>query len=139
MDNVKVLLANRPRMHRDALCSLLERQADIEVATTTPDPVELLAAVDRTEAEVVLVTLPESGADPGICSHLLAEYPDLLVIALSPVEQRAIVFRQVITREELMPVAEEGLLRAIRRQRDETPRSGGVAGDRREGFPREIP
>ena len=136
MDNVRVLLANRPRMLRESLRLMLESQGDIDVATAAPDPVELLAAVDRTDAEVVLVTLPESGGDPGICSHLLAQYPELLVIALSPVEQRAVAFRRVITREELVPLAEENLLRTIRRQRLGKQRPSGQAGDRRESTPR---
>ncbi len=138
MDNVRVLLANRPRMLRESLRGMLERQADIEVTAVAPDPVELLAEVGRTEAEVVLVTLPESGGDPGICSHLLAQYPELLVIALSPVDERAVVFKQVITREELMPLAERDLLQAIRRRRDDSGQPAGRAGARRgtqETFP----
>lgn len=119
-------------MLRESLRGMFERQADIEVTTAAPDPVEVLAAVGRTEADVVLVTLPDSDDDPGICSHLLAQYPELLVIALSPVDERAVVYRQVITREELTPLAEDGLLSAIRRQRDATQRSaGGRVGDRR--------
>ena len=116
-DNVRVLLANRPRMFRESLRGALELHADVEVETATSDPIELLAAVDRIEPDVVFVTMPESGGEPGICSHLLAEYPELLVIALSPVEQRGLVFRRVIIREELEPVAEDSLLEVIRRQR----------------------
>lgn len=133
MDNVRILLANRPRMLRESLRSVLERRPDLEVATAAPDPIEMLAAVDRVEPDVVFVTLSGSGEDPGICSHLLAEYPQLLVIALSPVEQRAVVYRQVITREELRPLAEESLLRVIRRQKQETPRPAGGLGAPEEG------
>ncbi len=130
MDNVRVLLANSPRMLRESLQGLLDRQNDIEVATAPPDPIELLSAVDRTEADVVLVTLPESGADPGICSHLLAQYPELLVIAVSPVDGRAVVFKQVITREELRPVAEDDLLKAIRRRREQPFSPAATPNDR---------
>ena len=138
MSNVRVLLANRPRMLRQSLCRILERQADFEVETVDPDPVDLLAAVDRTDADVVIVTLPESGDDPGISTHLLLEFPGLRVIAISAVEQRAALFRQVITREELTPLAEDRLLAAIRRCQDEKQRfADGQPGGRREGFPRE--
>ncbi len=130
MDNVRVLLANSPRMLRESLRGMLDREIDIDVTTAPPDPIELLAAVDHTEADVVFVTLPESGADPGICSHLLAQYPELLVIALSPVDGRAVVFKQVITREELTPVAEDSLLQAIRRRRQQPFSPVGTPDDR---------
>ena len=125
-------------MMRQALRRALERQSDLEIETVDPDPVELLAAVDRTAADVVVVTLPESGADPGISSHLLLEFPGLLVIAISAAEQRAALFRQEIVREELVPMGEAQLLAAIRRGHDLKQRIPGARpGDRREGFPRE--
>ena len=76
-----------------------------------------------------MITLPESGGDPGLTSHLLTEYPDLLVIALSPVAESAFVYRQVITKEEVVPLSAASLLTAIRSQQRErlpilSPRSG---------------
>ena len=137
MDNVKVLLANRPRMLRQSLRAVLERHAGIEVETVEPDPVEILSAVDRTSADVVIVTLPESGEAPGITSHLLAQYPQLLVVALSAVEQHAAIFRQLIVREELSSFEEDQLVAAILRRREEKPGPAErPSGDRREGFPR---
>ncbi|MEM7586800.1 MAG: hypothetical protein AAF560_25645 [Acidobacteriota bacterium] len=135
-DHVTVLLANRPRMLRESLRNMLVRQAGVEVETSTPEPVELLAAVDRLDPDAVFVTLPESGEDPGICSHLLAQFPRLLVIALSAIEQRALVYRQVITREELSPLAEDSILQVIRRQCDATLRFVDGAGEQREELPR---
>ena len=121
MNTVRVLLGNRPRMLRESLRGAIEHQADIEVELVEPDPLELLAAVERTGADVVVITLPQANADPGLTSHLLNEYPDLLVIAVSPVAGSAFAYRQVITKEEVVPLSSATLLAAIRSQQREKP------------------
>ena len=112
---VRVLLANRPRALRARLAKLLQRQSDIEVVGTVLDPIELLVAVEDTQADVVVVTLPDSGEIPGICSHLLHEYPQLLILALSLACTGACVYRQTITVEQLSDTSDEGILTAVRK------------------------
>lgn len=113
--SVKVLLANGPEALPIGLATLLQQQSDIEVVGTVLDPVELLVAVGDTQAEVVVVTLPDSGEMPGICSHLLHEYPQLLILALSSARTRACVYRQAITVEPLADISDEGILTTVRR------------------------
>jgi DNA-binding NarL/FixJ family response regulator len=113
--SVKVLLANGPEALPIGLATLLQQQSDIEVVGTVVDPVELLVAVGDTRADVVVVTLPDSGEMPGICSHLLHEYPQLLILALSSARTRACVYRQAITVEPLADISDEGILTAVRR------------------------
>jgi DNA-binding NarL/FixJ family response regulator len=113
--SVKVLLANGPEALPIGLATLLQQQSDIEVVGTVVDPVELLVAVGDTQADVVVVTLPDSGEMPGICSHLLHEYPQLLILALSSARTRACVYRQAITVEPLADISDEGILTAVRR------------------------
>ena len=113
--SLKVLLANGPEALRTGLATMLQQQSDIEVVGTVLDPIELLVAVEDTQADVVVVTLPDSGEMPGICSHLLQEYPQLLILALSSARTRACVYRQAITAEPLADVSDEGILTALRR------------------------
>jgi hypothetical protein len=81
------------------------------------DPIDLLSAVGEMQAEVVVVTLPDSGEMPGICSHLLYEYPQLLILALSSTRSRAYVYRQVITVEQLSSTSDADILTAVRKAR----------------------
>lgn len=113
--SVKVLLANAPEALPTDLATLLQQQSDIEVVGTVLDPVDLLVAVGDTQADVVVMPLPDSGEMPGVCSHLLHEYPQLLILALSPARTRACVYRQAITVEPLADISDEGILRAVRR------------------------
>jgi len=118
---VRVLLANRPRVLRTRLAKLLQLQSDIEVVGTVLDPIELLSAVEDTQADVVVVTLPDSGEMPGICSHLLYEYPQLLILVLSLAQTRACLYRQVITVEQLSDTSDEGILIAVRMAKADSP------------------
>ena len=113
--SVKVLVANRPEALRTGVATFLQQQSDIEVVGTVVDPVELLVAVGDTQADVVVMTLPDSGEMPGICSHLLHEYPQLLILALSSARTRACIYRQAITGEPLTDTSDEGILAVVRR------------------------
>lgn len=101
-------------MLRESLQSCLAGQSDIDVELVEPDTVEILTAVARTGADAVVVTLPESGEDPGLADHLLFEYPDLLVIALSPSEKGAFVYRLVVDKKPIEPLTPAGVLAVIR-------------------------
>ena len=100
-------------MLRELLKELICRQADMEVVGEALDPLEVLYAVRQTEADVVVTTLPESG-EAGISSHLLAEYPQLLVLALAPDGNGAVLYRQVLVKEVLPSTANDALLSVVR-------------------------
>ena len=114
---IKVLLANEPGSVRETLEELLQHQSDVEVVGTVREPIEILLAVDETQAEVVVLTLPESGEIPGICTHLLTEYPRLLILALAADRESACLYRRGIVVEPLPNVSEDGILGVIRRAR----------------------
>jgi DNA-binding NarL/FixJ family response regulator len=112
---IRVLLANEPQRVRDAFKEFLQCQSGVKVVGTVLDPVELLLAVNEVQADVVVLTLPESGEMPGICTHLLTEYPHLLIAALSSNRQSACLYRQEIVSEPLPNTSDEDILMAIRR------------------------
>ena len=114
MEKLRILLANQPRMHRELLRQLITQQLDMDVVAEELDPVQLLLTVRQTEADVVVLTLPKSGEDPGLCSHLLSEYPNLVVLALSGVQDDASLYRLEIVRQRLASTADGPLLAALR-------------------------
>lgn len=114
MSTLKVLLANRPKMLRELLRDLVCQQPDMDVVGEALDPLEVLYSVRKTEADIVVTTLPRSG-EPGISSHLLAEFPELLVLALAPAGDRATLYRQVVVTEKLGSTADDVLLSTLRR------------------------
>lgn len=120
MDPIKVLLSNGPRMVRDMLRRLICARSDLEIVGEVLPPLDLLLAVGQTGAEVVVVTLPESG-DPGISSHLLAEYPDLVVLAVRADCAGAMLYHRRVHREPLGGMSGHNLLEVLLSARGERP------------------
>lgn len=114
MGRVKVMLATKPRLLRESLTDLIQRQTDMEMVGEVFEPIELLWAVGETNADVVVMALPDTNEDPGICSHLLAEYPQLLIIAVSRERDRAFLYQRRPTKELLLRPSNEEILTAIR-------------------------
>ena len=90
MKKIKIVLANRPRMMREVIKEMIEAQPDMEVVGEVLNPVDLLVAVRETAADAVILGLEDS-EEPGVCSHLLAEYPGVTILALAPDRRTAVI------------------------------------------------
>ena len=93
---------------------VLDREPDIEVIGEAFDPVETLLKVKAVRPEIVVLDLPPSGKDPGLCSHLLSEYPDLKVVAISAQANQAVIFEHGIFRRELRNLTPPDIPNALR-------------------------
>ena len=102
MRTTRIILAIDPKILRQMLKGLIERQPDFEVVGEVNNPVDMLLAVGRTQANVVVHAWPESERMPEICTHLLSEYPDLLIIGICPGSEKVFTCRQTI---EVTPAA----------------------------------
>jgi hypothetical protein len=78
------------------------------------DPVDILLTVADTEAEVILLDLLDPDVDPGICSHLLIEFPNLLVLALSLDRKQGVLYKQCIIKQEIQAESDDQIICAIR-------------------------
>jgi len=82
MRKIRVLLANHPLMAPDAIRQLVAEQEDMEVVGDCRGPMKILQEVGRTKADAVILTHDGAG-EPGLCSQLLAVYPDLTILVLA--------------------------------------------------------
>ncbi len=100
---VKVLLALESAPLRELLKDLVEREPGLALAgeVEVADPIDLLVGVKKTQADVVVQTWQGSEEMPGICSHLLTEFPDLLVIGVPRHGDHAFVCRQTIDKRRV--------------------------------------
>lgn len=116
---ITVLLVDSPQKLRDSVRNLIQSQVDIEIVEGVLDPVELLLKVSSVNADVVIITLPDKKEEPGVISHLLSEYPKLLIIAISRTFDMAYVYRQRTSREAIFDISSDEILRIIRTAREE--------------------
>lgn len=82
MDKIRVLLANHPVMVPDEIRRLVEEQEDMEVVGDCRGPMKILQETGRTNADAVVLA-QEGGEEPGLCSQLLAVYPDILIVSIA--------------------------------------------------------
>jgi DNA-binding NarL/FixJ family response regulator len=114
MQKITVLLAIQPRMLSEVIRKIVERQPDLEVVKEGSDASALRFAIKATEAQVIILTLTDSEEDSGICLDLLAEYPRLKIIALSPLDDTAFLYESGSRLKRINEVGEEAILSAIR-------------------------
>jgi DNA-binding NarL/FixJ family response regulator len=109
---IRVLLANHPAMIPDAIRQLLDEQEDMEVVGDVRGPMKILQEVGRTQADAVI--LVQEGVDePGLCSQLLAVYPDVTILCLRG--DRGAFTRQLCSqRRDIVDVENESIVRAFR-------------------------
>ena len=111
---INVLLAIRPQAIRESLRRSIQSQQDMVVVGEVLEPVEILLATSRAQADVVVLDLPEDNVDPGICSHLLSEYPHILILALSPDREQAVIYRHRVSKKHVSAESNISIISAIR-------------------------
>lgn len=83
MNKIRVLLANHPVMVPEAIRLLVAEQEDMEVVGDCRGPMKILQEIGRAKADAVILIHEESD-EPGLCSQLLAVYPDLTILSVNP-------------------------------------------------------
>jgi DNA-binding NarL/FixJ family response regulator len=82
MQKIKIMLASRPEMISDVIRNIVESQLDMVLIGEVVDPIRLIYATRDTEVDAIIVTPMNTNGIPRICSHLLAEHPNLKIIVL---------------------------------------------------------
>lgn len=86
----------------------------MEIVGEASDFIDVLLKVGTTQAEVVAIDLPPSGEDSGLCSHLLAEYPHVKIVAVSEEGDRAVMYKTGMVRKDVPVTSLEKLANLIR-------------------------
>ena len=82
MKKIRVLLANYHVMVPEEIRQLVEEQEDMELVGDCRGPMKILQETGRANADAVILA-QEGTAEPGLCSQLLAVYPDLTVLSVT--------------------------------------------------------
>ena len=98
----KVIIGALSERQQLQIKRLFTSRSDINVIGPISDAVELLMAVREMQAEAVILPLSKNESEPGLCSHLLAEFPGLVVLAISASGERVFLFDQAISRTEIL-------------------------------------
>ncbi len=110
---IRVLMINVPEDIQDSLKELIQAREQMRMVGEAFDPIDLLLTVNDTQADVVIMGHEQCDRVPGICTHLLAEYPDLLVLTLSTQNDSAFLYQRKITQSEIAFTSTENLIETI--------------------------
>lgn len=110
---IRILLAIRPRIMREVIWQMIEQQEDMEVIDEVVAPIDPLAAVGETGADVLIVTIggPE---ELDLFNPLLAEHPNLIVLSLESSGKTAFVRKFCSPWQVIVDPSEVAILGVLR-------------------------
>ena len=131
MNKIRVLLANHPMMIPDGIRELVAQEEDMEIVGDLRGPMKILQETGSTNADAVI--LAHEGTDePGLCSQLLAVYPDLTILSVTPDLASAFTQQLCSRRRDFTTVQRQDIVQSLRAavrdpcgERD----SSGIAGN----------
>jgi len=97
----------------DEVRKLVEGQPGMEVVGDLRGPMRILQEVGRTKADAVILTL-EGLEEPGLCSQLLAVYPDLTILGVSSDMKAAFIQQLCPRRHAIIDPQSENIVESLR-------------------------
>ncbi|MEJ2544077.1 MAG: hypothetical protein P8Y99_08410 [Calditrichaceae bacterium] len=114
MQKIKIMLASRPKIISEVIRNIIEHQPDMILIGEVIDPIRLLYTIRETSVDVVILTPIKANGEPKICSHLLAEHPSLIIVALSAEGEAAYLYKLDVPRLRIDNPSGQSILVAIR-------------------------
>ncbi len=81
---IRVVVANRPKLMREAVVNAIAGQPDVVIVTEVANESDLAKVIARTDPDVLIVTLQRSDRLPDACYSLLQSHPFLKIIGVAP-------------------------------------------------------
>lgn len=123
--DVRVLVANHPRLLREMVLSTLSEQPGINVVGEVENETDVPSVVAETKPDFLLIALDEPRRRPPLCDQLLRRFPALRIIAVAPNTNLGIFYwASFEIHSTSMEASEEALLAVMRGQ---TKGTGGTA------------
>jgi DNA-binding NarL/FixJ family response regulator len=110
---IRVLLANHPMMVPDTIRQLVAEQEDMELVGDCRGPMKILQETGRSNADAVIFAQDEEN-EPGVCSHLLAVYPDITILGLGPQSKKASIWQLCSQRLDVVNTGNEHIVQMLR-------------------------
>lgn len=124
---IRILVANRPKVMREALLDLLSDQSWIEVIGEVSNDADIPDFVDRTVPDLLVMAVDEPGKRPSLCDALLREYPELRIIAVAPHQDYSVFYwASVEIHSDDIETSEAGFINALRSVAERVRHRSGV-------------
>lgn len=81
--SIRILVANHPKLMRDAVLAAFTGQPDIEIVGEVSDNAEIEDRINQTSPDLLITTMEDSGVRPAICDAVLKMHPRIRIMAVS--------------------------------------------------------
>ncbi len=113
--NVRVVVANRPRLLRDLVLATIADQAGIEVVGEAQNDADIARVVEEKHPDFLIVALEHPDQRPPLCDLLLKQFPGMKILALAPESNSSIFYwASLDIHANHVETSEEGILSALR-------------------------
>ena len=124
---IRILVANRPKVMREALLDLLSDRSWIEVIGEVSNDADIPDFLDRTVPDLLVMAVDEPGKRPGLCDALLREHPELRIIAVAPHQDYSVFYwASVEIHSDDIETSEAGFINALRSVAERVRHRSGV-------------
>lgn len=115
MKNIRVLVANRPRLMRELVLATISDQPDIEIVGEVEDENELESSVSEKRPDFLIVALGGTNRLPNSCDKILQQHPGLRIIAIAPDRNNTVFYwASLKIQSSQIEASERGVLDALR-------------------------
>jgi len=111
---VKILLADIGVAWARTLRELVTENNQLQIVAEAKEPIDILLHAKSAKVDIVILSQTPDGGEPGICSHLLLEYPNLIVV-LVPSESGPNVLHRLVLHREVRTACKETLKIMLRK------------------------
>ncbi len=111
---VRILLGTIGAEWRRTLLELAQADSGLEIVGSAEEGIDLLLRAEQLKADVVVLAQLPGGGEPGICSHLMLEYPNVAVLLLPGNPEGEVLWRMVLRKESWKHPSKEALRAALK-------------------------
>ena len=111
---IYVLVASVAGMLPKPVVQLIAQQPDMVLVGHAQSQIELLLAAEK-GIDVLVLGAEHATPLPGICSHLLGEFPDLRILVLAPGDEAATLYWLGLRQQRLRQSAPMTVIEGIRK------------------------
>lgn len=83
MNAIRVLVTNRPRLMRELVMAAISNQPDIEIVGEIQEESDVLAAIEKSQPDFVIVALDQLRRLPAFYELLLQNHPQIRALGFS--------------------------------------------------------
>jgi hypothetical protein len=99
VNSVRILLGDITSRWKWVLIELAEEEKQLQIVGEAQGAMDILLQTKIQRADLVVLSQTPDGGEPGACSHLLLEYPNLTVVLVPSDTGQNMLYRMVLHKE----------------------------------------